>query len=79
MKLKLRVKVFIDDSGKPWMVANGYLNTGTQRIIACGMRDDEADKFDMSLDDWNDLPFAYFETDCTTAPHPGHKFNPNLN
>lgn len=77
MKLRIKMKTWTDPvNGNMYMVASGYFNLAEERMVAYAMRDDEARQLRFTIDEWNDLPYHFFNEDGP-APKPAKSYRPD--
>lgn len=75
--LRLRCKIYEED-GKQYLAASGLIRIDDpNHIRACMMSDEKTFHKTMSLDEWNALPFHWFE-DQGPAPRPAPTLKPGF-
>jgi hypothetical protein len=76
---RIKAKVFEREVGgviRQFMAATCTLDFNTGAVTAMCMSDELTISQEMTVEEWNALPFVYFETDGTEAPRPPTKVLP---
>lgn len=60
-KLRLRMKVYTDRVGQRYLASAGTYDPNRDRIVFVAMRDDGTHIVSLSGEEWNDLPYYFFE------------------
>lgn len=75
--LRLRMKIWVHpETQKRFMVAAGYLELKSERMIAYAMSDEQTYPLKLTIDEWNALPYFFFREDGP-APKPEKKYDPD--